>query len=148
MAPDRRTFIKSASKISISVGCLGGALSLESCVANYLVAASESDDRITIEKALFKDETTAKLRPFVTVQSSKFKESIYLGGLQDENYLAVLLQCTHKGCSVRPSGDLLICPCHGSEFDRTGKVLKSPAEENLSQFRITYDERLVYIHFN
>lgn len=140
-------FIKSAGRIGVSVGCLGGMLSLESCVANYLVASSESDDRIAVEKTAFVDQETGSLRPFVTVQGQRFRKSIYLSGIEDENYQAVHLHCTHKGCEVRPAGDLLICPCHGSEFDRLGKVLKSPAEEDLFRFQVSHDESLVYIHY-
>ena len=82
----------------------------------------------------------------MTVQSQKFRKAIYLSGIESENYQAVLLQCTHKGCAVRPVGDLLICPCHGSEYNQLGKVLKSPAEEDLFRFRVSSDESSVYIH--
>ena len=145
---DRRTFIKSASKIGVGIGCLGGAISLESCVANYLVASTESGDRITIDKTVFINPETGSLRAFVTVQGQKFRKAIYLSGMENENYEAVLLHCTHKGCEVRPVGDLLICPCHGSEFDRLGTVLKSPAEKDLPRFRVSHDESFVYIHFS
>lgn len=145
---DRRMFIKSAGKIGVSVGCFGGVLSLESCVANYLVASLEAEDQVTVEKAAFVDEKTNQVRGFVTVRSRRFSEAIYLSGIENENYQAVLLHCTHKGCEVRPVGDLLICPCHGSEYNQSGKVLKSPAEEDLVRFRVSHDDSSVFIHFS
>ena len=50
--------------------------------------------------------------------------------------------CTHMGCSLA-GGDLeetvVICPCHGSEFDVTsGAVLRGPAREPVE----TYETRV------
>lgn len=42
--------------------------------------------------------------------------------------------CTHAGCRVMQglgSNGGFLCPCHGSEFDIFGKVLRGPARENL-----------------
>ncbi len=35
--------------------------------------------------------------------------------------------CTHLGCVASPSGTLLHCPCHGSEYSATGTVVHGPA---------------------
>jgi Rieske Fe-S protein len=36
--------------------------------------------------------------------------------------------CTHQGCTVAPSGDKFLCPCHGSEYNAaTGAVILGPA---------------------
>ncbi len=43
--------------------------------------------------------------------------------------MAVGTKCTHKGCSVKPSAAAvasMTCPCHGAEFDLTGKNLQGP----------------------
>lgn len=42
--------------------------------------------------------------------------------------------CPHAGCNVdySPEGKF-ICPCHGSEFDITGKVILGPAKEDLEK---------------
>jgi nitrite reductase/ring-hydroxylating ferredoxin subunit len=51
--------------------------------------------------------------------------------------------CPHAGCSLAEMGELfdetvLVCNCHGSEFDLlTGQVLRDPAEAPLRMFRVT-----------
>jgi Rieske Fe-S protein len=42
--------------------------------------------------------------------------------------------CTHRGCTVDVQGTRLVCPCHGSTFDRTGAVLEGPADSPLRRF--------------
>ncbi len=42
--------------------------------------------------------------------------------------------CTHRQCIVDVAGPRLVCPCHGSEYDRGGSVTVGPAEEALSRY--------------
>lgn len=49
------------------------------------------------------------------------------------NFFALSLICTHLGCTVRITGDELVCPCHGSRFDRAGQVLSGPAPRALAR---------------
>lgn len=45
--------------------------------------------------------------------------------------------CTHKGCTVKPAGDELHCPCHGSRYSAaTGKVLRGPAPKPLPKVAV------------
>lgn len=40
--------------------------------------------------------------------------------------------CTHMGCTVRPDGAELFCPCHGSVFEAaTGRNVEGPAPRPL-----------------
>lgn len=42
--------------------------------------------------------------------------------------------CTHMGCAVKPSGEELRCPCHGSVFRAaSGDVVTGPAKRPLPE---------------
>lgn len=42
-------------------------------------------------------------------------------------------RCTHLGCTIdRHEGNILQCPCHGSQFDEEGRVVKGPATRPLN----------------
>ena len=54
------------------------------------------------------------------------------------NVAAFTAVCTHMGCTVKPAGAELHCPCHGSKFDAlTGKVLHGPAAAPLASVPVT-----------
>jgi Rieske Fe-S protein len=47
--------------------------------------------------------------------------------------------CTHEGCDVTGiSGSTFVCPCHGSEFNSTGSVVKGPASRALQRFTANF----------
>ena len=59
--------------------------------------------------------------------------------VQDPEWLIVIGICTHLGCvplgqqAGDPRGEWggWFCPCHGSEYDSSGRIRKGPAPKNL-----------------
>ena len=51
-------------------------------------------------------------------------------------FYALSLICTHLGCTVTVTEDALSCPCHGSRFDRQGRVLTGPAGTPLVKLKL------------
>jgi cytochrome b6-f complex iron-sulfur subunit len=49
---------------------------------------------------------------------------------------AVSAICTHLGCVVRKTEYGFTCPCHGSYYDRSGKVLAGPAPRGLDWLKV------------
>jgi len=56
--------------------------------------------------------------------------------VQKPEWLIVVAICTHLGCI--PSNDMKgefggwLCPCHGSQYDTSGRIRKGPAPQNLA----------------
>ena len=60
--------------------------------------------------------------------------------LSKGTFVAFDAVCPHAGCQVgyAPSAKLLVCPCHGSEFQvATGQVITGPAPHGLTPLNIT-----------
>ncbi len=51
-------------------------------------------------------------------------------------YHALSLVCTHLGCTVQVTPKSVVCPCHGSVFDRAGKVVRGPADRPLERYEV------------
>ena len=72
-------------------------------------------------------------------------EPIYILTLGPRRYAALSPICTHLGCTVEIEQSRLVCPCHGSNYDREGRVLRGPAERALASYRVelTADDVLI-----
>ncbi len=60
-------------------------------------------------------------------------------------------RCTHLGCLIsRIEGKEIVCPCHGSRFDLSGKAIKGPALESLEALPIVREPQSgeYQIHIN
>jgi len=59
----------------------------------------------------------------------------------DENGIhAITSVCTHLGCLVAMTDKGFQCPCHGSKYDRDGRVTAGPAPRSLPWLEISESE--------
>ena len=64
----------------------------------------------------------------------------------DTTFSAIDAVCSHQSCTVTGADDTAyVCPCHGSRYDRNGRVLNGPATAALRQFRTTFASGVVTI---
>ena len=63
------------------------------------------------------------------------------------NLYATSAACTHKGCDLKydVDADLLICPCHGSQFSLDGGLVKGPSNKPLKTYNVSTENGLVVI---
>lgn len=125
----------------VSTGAVcGGMLSiLEGCVTYRYVDYQLKNNKLKVTKVVFQEDS------FVLLQNPQGKSPIYLRKKTDGSFRALLLECTHKQCTVNPSLNGLSCPCHGSRYDAKGNVLEGPARRDLFSYRVTTDADHIYI---
>jgi cytochrome P450/nitrite reductase/ring-hydroxylating ferredoxin subunit len=67
----------------------------------------------------------------------------------EDGWIAFDDTCTHEECSLAEGeldGEVVICPCHGSEFDvRTGDVVTPPALDPLPIYEAREDAGTLYV---
>ena len=51
--------------------------------------------------------------------------------VKQPQWLVVVGVCTHLGCVPTREKDGWLCPCHGSVYDNSGRVMRGPAPKNL-----------------
>lgn len=143
---DRRNFITSTCKTC--VGSIGLLVFLEACssqkyISNYVF----EENKITVRKSEFtqiKKQKLVKLQ-FILIKPEQLPFPIALYKDGDNEYKALFLQCTHQGCELNPYGSMIVCPCHGAEFNTKGEVTQGPAEINLKSFITSHDQENIYI---
>ncbi|WP_146899530.1 QcrA and Rieske domain-containing protein [Adhaeribacter aerolatus] len=142
---ERDEFLRKCSLVCLSG--LGISFLLPGCSPAYYIPFVVEGNRVKVKKADFVEVKKEKLleHNWVLVKTERYEEPIYLRKLENNDYSAVLLHCQHKGCEVNPAADMLHCPCHGSEYTTTGKVVKGPSEKDLQQFMVQADGDYLYI---
>jgi nitrite reductase/ring-hydroxylating ferredoxin subunit len=113
----RRKFIKTLIVLLASGGLLVRYLTPRSSGKRRVLASAALADVPHNGALLFRDERLILMR-------------------DTSGYYALSLICTHLGCTVIVTEDELSCPCHGSRFDRQGKVLKGPAGRPLERMKV------------
>lgn len=130
--------------------CLAGSIMppfLSGCQSTYYTQGAIEPNGISVLKSEFSylKKERPMIREYVIVRNDRLKFPIYLRRFSDQEYSALLMECTHQGAELTASGDHLHCPSHGSEFDSKGIVSQGPAEENLKSFKVSADNEKVFI---
>jgi cytochrome b6-f complex iron-sulfur subunit len=72
---------------------------------------------------------------------------VFLVARTDANtFAAIEAVCTHEGCTITGAeGNIYVCPCHGSRYDRSGRVVTGPAQSALRQYATSAASGIVTI---
>jgi menaquinol-cytochrome c reductase iron-sulfur subunit len=82
-------------------------------------------------------------------QEEKQERSIWIVKQPDNSVIAYAPNCPHLGCGYRWSAadKLFKCPCHGSVFDISGKVLGGPSPRSLDTLEVKQENNRVLVKF-
>lgn len=142
---DRRNFIKKSCTACISVTVLSSLVS--SCVSTQYISGKLGKDGITLDKDDFKvkQKGGTAYSSFIIVRNEALKYPICVYRMNDNEYSALWMRCTHQGAELQASGDVLQCSAHGSEFNNKGQVRNGPADTALKTFPVTVSNNEIFI---
>ena len=129
---NRRDFVQSLPVVPAGLLFGASALALSACGGMPYLAPRGSGNRLVVSAARVPEAGILLQRPGM-------ENPVFVHATEQGEYTALLVRCTHQGCQPDPVGDRFICPCHGSEFDLEGAVLRGPAERSLARYRVTQD---------
>ena len=134
---DRREFVER------SVGVVFGASLLTACASLVTRTVTPVDGALRLALAHYPELTADGGSLKVVAKGAD--DPIYVLALGNRRFAALSPICTHLGCTVEIEEGRLVCPCHGSNYDREGRVLRGPAERALDRYRaeLTADDVLV-----
>lgn len=131
----RKEFLQSAATAVAAASFVPVAALLEGCaVRSQTLRVSAKENRVRLWLAelpkLSEPEGYVKVYPF------GFAHPIVVFQHSSGEIFAISTTCTHAGCEVRKTKSKFECPCHGSQYDLTGKVIRGPAPANLARFPV------------
>ncbi|MEP6668612.1 MAG: Rieske (2Fe-2S) protein [Chthoniobacter sp.] len=139
---NRRRFLE---KLSIGLGALCAAI-LGLPVVGFLLAplfrrapgewrSVGSVSQFEIGKTVVVSFIDASPLPWAGVTA---KTAAWLRRVNDTEFIAFAVNCTHLGCPVRWLQDarLFMCPCHGGVYYEDGSVAAGPPPKPLTRYRL------------
>lgn len=137
---NRRTFVRNATGVLAAAPLTA---LLASCAALAARVVPMQGGALHLAFAHYPELETAggslKLVP------TGYKTPVYVLTLALGEYAALSPICTHLGCTVEIQGSRIVCPCHGSTYDREGRVLQGPAERALTRYPTTIEDGVLVI---
>lgn len=138
MPCDRRGFVRTGSAALAAV-LLPGCAS----IVTRRVPLEAGKVRLSLRQYPELAEPRGSLR----LMPDGWEDPLYLLALDGGGFVALSSICTHRGCTVDLGGPGLSCPCHGSQYDREGRVTRGPASRALTRYpvRIAGDEVVIEV---
>lgn len=145
-APDQPTGKSRRALLNTIWIALGGVVVAEIV---WLVAAFLSSPKLTAAPNRSVDPFDAgSTEQFTPNTVTTFAQGrFYLACLEDGGFLALSRRCTHLGCTLPwdPDKGTFSCPCHASEFNIRGEVIRSPASRPLDIFAVSIENKRIKV---
>ena len=123
---DRRRFLAT---------CAAGACALTASTGCASLAARPVTAVNGVVRLYFANHPELRMpQGVVKILPSGERDPLLILALGDDRFAVLSPICTHRGCTVEAQGEHLVCPCHGSTYDRSGAVLRGPAERPLRRY--------------
>ncbi|HXF49518.1 MAG TPA: Rieske (2Fe-2S) protein [Verrucomicrobiae bacterium] len=131
----RKEFLQSAATALAAASIFPMSALLAGCAVNsqtLRVSTKENRVRLTLSELPKLSEPGG----YIKLYPLGFAHPIVLFQDGTGELFAVSTTCTHAGCEVRKTKSKFECPCHGSQYDLSGKVIRGPAPAALTRFPV------------
>src|SRR5262245_4786255 len=127
---------------SVLTGCGGSPTSPTNAPSLPVVSGTTSGNNVTITV-----DAASPLSPVGGAALVQAPRGVFLvTRATQDTFNATTAVCTHEGCTVANfRSPTFVCPCHGSEYNTTGNVLKGPASRPLQRFATEFSGGVVTI---
>lgn len=128
---NRREFIKRTCTLCAGIAGLGILTSqLTGCNLLPICKGEECKGMISVPLISFTDKIN-----MIIVRNNQLDYDILLIKIDENNYNALQMKCTHQDNPLIANQTGLYCSAHGSTYDLEGKVTKEPALSPLKKFK-------------
>lgn len=141
MSSNRREFIKSSCSFCASILGIGMILpALESCAPIAIIKTNQETGSFELSKSNFSAENKV-----VMIRKMNSEFDIAVVQLDENQYKAFVMQCTHQSNPLILTKSGFFCNAHGSSFDLNGRVQREPALNNLEPLPIQINKDSLFI---
>ena len=137
--PTRREFCTHAASF-VAIGallesCGGSPTSPSSIPALSTISAGVTNNTITLSVDAGSPLASVGSAALVQTSSGNF----LVARVGQDTFNAMTAICTHEACTVeRYQSGTFTCPCHGSQYNTSGAVVKGPAPAALRRFNTSF----------
>jgi Rieske Fe-S protein len=142
---NRREFLKAAA---ISGGAVVGGTLLAGCGTQTPASSGGGSSAVvTVDLTKPENQSLAAVGGTLALEANPVDaKGLLLFRSSESAVLAFSRKCTHMGCAVGDfQNGLSSCPCHGSQFDTGGKVVKGPARDPLKTYPAAFSGSTITI---
>lgn len=134
---NRREFLKTLALSGGAAAC--GSLLVSCGSAATAPAGGGTTPGITLDLTQPENQSLASVGGALALEANTVdSKGLLLYRSSETEVLAFSRKCTHMGCAVGNFQDgLSNCPCHGSQYDTSGKPVKGPAANPLKEYAAT-----------
>ena len=121
---------------------VGGGAILTAAVGSVVLTGQFLSPNVLREPALrFKAGPVENYSPdSITLDK---EQKVFIIRAKEGYFYAMSAVCTHLGCIAnwKSEDGIVACPCHGSKFNKEGRVIDGPAPRPLPRFAVSLDEQ-------
>ena len=152
--PEEMTRKQFMTRVSLSIAAVSAAVMAVPCIAALVAPLLEENpsswrtigriEDFPVGSTRLVDFENADAEPYSGMLT---KSAAWLRRVDQDNFTAFAVNCTHLGCPVRweENAHLFMCPCHGGVYYSDGTVAAGPPPRRLPEYKVRVRNREIQL---